>query len=597
MSIELLKQLDHEIRRLFVAGSKLASGDVRLAKLLPALGQIGQSSPVFARIAQAVEQTIDPNTERSSAKLLELAVLIRSILYTQGQTELAGVQTPITGTDHFPITSLPFRELNPVLLALTVKGQGRLEVIHQAHKDGIFRDYRLLIPAVTALDESYSEIADYLEASIIPQYGADALPVLQQQFRPDGGRGHARRLQLIHRILGRSGIQLYEHAAATGSLEVRTAAIGLLGHYPEQEPFLLEQADERRKEVRRAALLALSNGYTSKASDRIYGALISKDRELAVEAIRQSSDDSLRRRTIDFAAAMFDQWRTGAKQEEALDQLRTALEALRGHRTTGLLELLRSLLSDPTFFTQDTSQLQETAAQLLLSLDTSEAQAFAVSLKDTNKNKLVDYSLRAAVRSLSPTEVYDQFHGYFAKGAGTAAAKLLSGVFHSLLPSVYARMTDEAGRAEPVVIDPRWGDIFIKADIAELVCRTAHKPNGAIIRYLKSKCQESKTGLGNDVAVNACLALFHIGCEEAPEVLMNDLVPKTRRTIYYLNQAQLLLLGLLPASYANRLASFAEEAIPYESVRKQVAEVADWVRTRPQDEQRGWVQWITSRMF
>ncbi|MFC5401363.1 HEAT repeat domain-containing protein [Cohnella soli] len=599
MSIELLKQADYEIRRLLIAGSKLAPGDARLAKLQAALTQVGQSSPVFARVAQAVGRAIEPNAESSSTSLLELAALIRSILYTQGQTDVAGEQVAIAGTNHFPITSVTFRELNPVLLALTVKGQGRLEVIRKADEDGIFRDYRLLIPAVAALDESYTEISDYLEARVIPQYGADALSALQQQFRPDGGRGDARRLQLIHRILGGSGMQLYEQVAAAGSVEVRVAALGLLGHYPEQEPFLLEQADERRKEIRRAALLALSNSHTPKSSDRIYQALVSKDRELAVEAIRRSPDENLRIRTIEFATNVFDQWKSGGKKEEALDQLRTALEALHGHRTAGLFELLRMLLSDSAFYSPETSQLQETAAQLLLGLDTGEAKAYAVSLKDTNKGKLIDYSLRAAVRSLSPSEVYEQFHGYFAKGAGKAASKLLVEAFHRVLPSIYERMTGQFDHAESVDIDPRWVDVFVRADVAELVCRSAHAPDRSMMKYLADKCREDHAWIGNDTTVNAFLTLFHIGYADAPEMLMDSLTAKRNRGIYYLDHVQLFLLGLLPASYADRLVKFAEEAVPYESVRKQVIEVADFVRTKPQqqDDKKGWVKWITSKMF
>ena len=125
-----------------------------------------------------------------------------------------------------------------------------------------------MIPVVAALDESYTEIADLLVRKIVPLYGADALSVLKEQFKLEGGKGDARRLQLIHRILGRSGMPLYLEAAQSGSQDVRVAAIELLGEYPEQEGFLLEQADERRKEVRRAALQALSRIGTPRTSER-----------------------------------------------------------------------------------------------------------------------------------------------------------------------------------------------------------------------------------------------------------------------------------------------------------------------------------------
>jgi len=597
MSIEILKELDDEVRRLFIAGSKLAPGDLRLGRLQPPLQKLGESAPVFARVAQAVERTIDPKASSPSAGLLELAMLLNSILYTQGQTESRGDSVPLQGTENFTATSISFRKLNPVWLALTRKGPGRLEVIRQACEEGLFRDYRLMIPAVAALDESFPEIADFVEMQVVPQFGHDVLPVLREQLRLDGGKGDARRLQLIHRLLGTDGIALYLQAAGEGSPEVRVAAIALLGHYPEQESFVLEQTQERRKEVRRAALAALARIGTARASDRIYEALVSKDRELAIEPIQKSRDMRLVQRVIDYADSVCEQLKQGRKDEETTGQLLAALESLRGSRAEGIFELLRSILADKAFSVQETSRLQEIAAQLLVGLETPEAQAFAVSLKETHKNKFLDYSFQAAVQSLSPEEVYNRFASYFTDGP-KSAGKLLLQVFYQLVPTVYEQMTEKRS-LPPDTFDPRWVDVFIKIDEVELVSRLARTPDKQTVSYLKSKCGGT-AGFGSNPVIHACLALFHIGYKEAPEVLVEAMTPAAYRSCYYLYEPHAFLLKLLPGMYAQRLANFAEEGIPYESVRKQVLEIADFIRAKPpeaQAEQGGWVKWITSKLF
>ncbi|MFC5469020.1 HEAT repeat domain-containing protein [Cohnella suwonensis] len=600
MSIGLLQELEQETRRLFVAGSKLASGDLRLGKLLPQLRKLGEAAPVFARVAQAVEQATEAGEDNPSVKLLELSTLLSSILYTQGMTESKGEALPLEGGENFRQTSSTYRRLSPVLEALSQKGQGRLEVIRQARQDGLFDDYRLLIPAVAALDESYPEISDFLESEVVPLYGRDALPVLRRQFRMDGGKGDARRLQLIHRQLGSSGMELYLEAAEAGSQEIRTTAIGLLGHYPEQESFLLGQAGERRKEIRRAALSALATIGTPRAADRLFEALASpKDGELAVEPIANSRDEELILRVVSFARSAFDKLRESGESEETLGKLQTSLDALRSRDAEGMSELVRDILSEKSFTGLAASRIQESAARLLIGLSDPEARAFAVGLKDTHNHRFLDYSLRAAIWSLSPEEVYLRYSGYLT-GTHESAGKLLLQAFLQLLPSLYEKMTEDGSRIA-ASLDPRWVQAFIRLDEAELVCRAAESPDRHTVNYLIGKCRRI-VGIGNDYDIHCFLALFHIGYPDASEVLMDALTSGAGRQMYYLYGLQEFLLLQLSASSADRLVRLAENEVPYESTRKKLIEIAEAIRTKPQDEQgefgdkKGWSKWI-SKMF
>src|SRR3984957_10104754 len=95
MSIPVLTQVYDEVRRLSIAGSVVAPGDFRLKKLLPALEQAGKKAPVFAKVAQAVTGVVESAEKTSAQALLELSTLVNAILYTQGETGLAGDIEPI----------------------------------------------------------------------------------------------------------------------------------------------------------------------------------------------------------------------------------------------------------------------------------------------------------------------------------------------------------------------------------------------------------------------------------------------------------------------------------------------------------------------
>lgn len=85
MRIQALYDLQQEIDRLYIAGSKFAKDDPRLAKQLPVLNKLGEKAPVFKKLAQNVEELIQSNALKSSEKLLDTGGLLYSVLYTQGE--------------------------------------------------------------------------------------------------------------------------------------------------------------------------------------------------------------------------------------------------------------------------------------------------------------------------------------------------------------------------------------------------------------------------------------------------------------------------------------------------------------------------------
>ncbi|TNJ62379.1 HEAT repeat domain-containing protein [Paenibacillus hemerocallicola] len=579
MSIDVLFELQHEVRRLFIAGSGLAAGDMRLQKTVPQLEKLGESSPVFTRLAKSVSQVLTGDSGSSAVALLELGNLLQSVLYTQGTTETKDELRPLDGTDMSLKDPVPFRKLQPLLQALTQKGQGRLEQLQQACEERLFRDFRVLPAAVQALDDSYAEVPEYLHRVVLPDYGLEALDVLRSRFRPEGGKGDARRLDLIHRLLRESSMELLLHASAEGSMEVRTTAIELLGHYLSQESYLLDMADDKKKEIRRAAYTALSRLASGPAIDRLRKALNSKDREIAIEPIQQCDAHELVEFVIQDAEKLLDKIVSKTGGEQIVQQLLASLRSLEGKRVPKVTGLLIKLLSTDGFIVPETEAAQEAAAELLLEQRSPEADLFAVSLHEPYKRKFIAYSFKAALRICPADEIYEKYAPDLKQKKQPYAKPLLRAI-HETVPTLAEQLLREPEEDEyPDNWDPRWVRLFAEIDEEELVCGLIREPDRDIESYLVKKCME-KPNFGHYRTINLLLALFRIGYRDAPELMMNVLESGGKRQLYYLDRTQHELLSMLPGAYADRLRTFAE-TLTYDSVKKQVLDVADSLALKP----------------
>ena len=294
MSIAVLAQVYTEARRLAVAGSVVARGDFRLKKLLPPLEQAGKQAPVFAKVAEAATAVIEGPEESSAAALLELTSLVNAVMYTQGETGLAGELAAFETTDLGGTASqTSARVLKPLLEALGSTGSGRWELVKDAHERGLFRDLRLVKPALGAIDDPYSEIADLIAEKVLPLYGQAILPEVRAKYDPKGTKGHPRRLALMHALDPAGTRELVKAALDGGSKEVKVAAISCLGADPEDLNFLIEQASAKAQDVRAAAYRALAKVDKPEAVAVLAKALVGKDYGWAANAIEQSKSPKL----------------------------------------------------------------------------------------------------------------------------------------------------------------------------------------------------------------------------------------------------------------------------------------------------------------
>jgi HEAT repeats len=543
MSIPVLIQTYDEVRRLAIAGSVVAPGDFRLKKLAPQLIQAGQKVPVFARVGEAVARLVESSEKTSAMALLELISLVNAILYTQGETGVSGELTPIKTIELIRSkTQTSARVLKPLQEALTTTGSGRLEIIRDAFERGACHDFRLMTPAITALDDSFSEIAEFAAQKILPLFGQAIVSELQATFEAKGRMGHVRRLLLMHRLDQELARPLVKVALEEGSKEVRIAAIRCLGDSPEDLPFLLEQAKSKAREVRTAALNALGKCSSDDAVKVLCKAIQSEDLALAVEPLRASRNtvvtavllEAAEKQIATALSAKEDDAKKLGKQNERICLL---LECLRHHddaRTEKLLLHMFARIEEFARIKGEPGGKDIVEKLLTIMLDGPRTvQSALVDAHETLSAESLGYSFVAACRSRVPADVFSLFSPYFtAKIDETKKNRDLAYTKREAIIDVLApkrRMWfHDFDHANSIVtsLDPRWQDLAVatgRFDLVQFLARPGHAGSSALLASLF----QDKLGKPKDEHELARIldTMIRIGHPEATDAAI-DLVKK-----------------------------------------------------------------------
>ena len=270
-----LYDLQQELNRLFIAGSKFAKNDPRLQKYIPILKKLGEKAPVFNKLAQEVEALLQAESQQSAEKLLSVSTLLYSVLYTQGVT----IQAEATKALQEPNVSIAdvnttysYLQLKPVLQALTQSNSGRLEVLKDAFERGIFKDSRTFGYLSYALADKYTELADYVLQTIIPTCGQAMLPFLLSDFRLEDRTENVRRLRLLHQLGYTETDSLIDKVFAEDLPNLQAEAIDILAEKKDEktEDFIISLASDKNKVVRGAAYKALAKLGTKRSIDKLY---------------------------------------------------------------------------------------------------------------------------------------------------------------------------------------------------------------------------------------------------------------------------------------------------------------------------------------
>lgn len=552
MSIPALIQTYEEVRRLAVAGSAVAPGDFRLKKLLPTLEQAGAKAPVFAKVAQAVGRLVESDEKSSAPALLELATLVNAILYTQGETGLAGELVPIESVDlGRPKTQASARVLKPLQEALTTTGGGRMEVIREAFERGAFHDFRLISPALAALDDTYAEIADFMAESVLPLYGRAIVSQLQEKFDAKGKAGHGRRLKLMHRLDRDAARPFVRRALDEGTQEIRIAAIGCLGDSPEDLPFLFEQSQAKAKDVRTAALKALGSSHSDDAVTVLRQSMDNADLALAVVPIRANRNPKLTAFLHEAAEKQFDsivndrRW-FKTKLGEQCGRLCLLLDCLVGRDDRQTEELLVAMFAqrEKLLAVKGEPSGKDVFERLTTVMATgpAKAQAALIDAHTTLAPEILERAFEAARHGRKPAEVFAMFSPYLAakiegkKGLAPAALKC-EAIVERIVSTrndwwFYGRSVEQFDSAKN--LDPRWLDLALNLGRADLVKALAVPGHVKANEYLATLFQQHLAKSGDEHLVITVLdPMIRVGHPTATDATVELIRAATKSTSRY----------------------------------------------------------------
>lgn len=541
MSIPVLIQVYDEMRRLAIAGSAVAAGDFRLKKLVEPLAKSSEKAPVFAKVAQAVQAVVDSNEKTASFALLELATLVNAILYTQGETGMAGELKPLETTDlGAQATQASARVLKPLMEALSSTGSGRMELIRDAHERAAFKDLRLVKPALNAIDDPYPEIGDFITEHVLPLYGKAIVPELRAKLDIKGRGGHVNRLQLLHRLDPPGSRDLVQLALSDGSKEMKVTAIECLGTTDDDLVYLLDQSKGKAKDVRAAALraLAAANAATAEVVATLKKAIAGEDLELFIDRVKESTLPQIKDYVLEQAESYFKEV-LGCKdkklQGRAVNHLQQLIACLEERTDPQAEAFLLKCFDNASAFAAIKSEpsgsdLNEQVAQIL-SHGTVKMQQRLVADHKRLTGGMLSPAIYAARATLAPADFFKEFSPLLKPLADKRTKKnseehnratalqvaLYSNHDHYFYRRWGTYAARYARRAKPAVkeLDPRWLDAAVEAQCVPLVCQLARAGHAGANQFLSEQLKAHKQPHEAHDVLQTMVRIAHPGAADA----------------------------------------------------------------------------------
>lgn len=442
MKLQPLYDLQQEINRLFIAGSKFAKADPRLSKQIPVFAKLGEKAPVFKKIATDLEDLVQADAQQSAEKLMGISTLLYSVLYTQGEAIDESVsekaQEPAYAIDVIH-TDNSYLQLKPVIEALTTSNQGRLEVLKDAMSRNIFNDFRTYPHLNTALADKYSELSDYIINTIIPSVGPAILPFIKKSFAYEDKTEQVRRLRALS-ILGYENLPAVIDKILSENLpNLQAEAIHILSKDAAHESLILKLADDKNKLVREAAYFALAKFNTKESLGKLKDVYIKgKNTQGLVNAISITSlpyyfDEILER--YDQQLQQFCLLTKDAPDKElvaAFGKIQEEVLLFRNKDRKEVYDLMERLILNEPFnnlltqkkalFSYSVHNLVHSVIDVIHSLDPAKALQFYTNVSSQVKNPFWAEALysryyQSAVRAgQSKEQLYTTFIEQYVKG-------------------------------------------------------------------------------------------------------------------------------------------------------------------------------------
>jgi hypothetical protein len=175
MRLKIIDELLEETERVFMAGARLAPGDIRLKKHIETLEKLGEKSPPFAKLADKFKSLYNATEDETGQALLEAAAMLQSIAAVMSDTVPDKPLTAHTGT-------LTYTKIYPLSYDLYF-----YMITHNNAEnkpiDGSF-DYFLDPRLCDYIPEAIKHRKDdkTIPAEAIEKIGSDLIPILTELF-------------------------------------------------------------------------------------------------------------------------------------------------------------------------------------------------------------------------------------------------------------------------------------------------------------------------------------------------------------------------------------------------------------------------------
>jgi hypothetical protein len=490
VSIDTLRELQKETRRIFIAGGGLVRDDFQIKKLIPLLKETGKSSAVFGRIAELAEKAVSSGDDNAPENLLELGIMLNAVLYTQGNTDIPGEPVDMKSNDIGMETKHSFRKLKPVITALTVKGEGRVRIIESASESGLTNDLRLFPVLVDALDDPYINAEAMLSKILKPEM----LPFFEMKFDINGNKKHGKVLELIYKLAGEDRKDLYVKSLENGSEDVKISAIKILKNFGDAEQMMINATLDSKKDVRKEAYDALSCFNSDVATGRLMEAFAGKDKSLVENGIKNSGSKKIADHLLDNLKPFLEKIDSGIISEKEESKMKYYLSMLNNKNHDEVFLFLKDLIENKFKKMSElkspskTESLAYKTGEALLSLDDKKYMEYLESIASLYGNYYVGLSFKAGFSFMTPEKLYDRYAGFASN------KKMKSEIF-----AVFEELSFPYGGRKGVVFDARWLDVFVNEDQIDLVLRSLNFNHPAAVKYLLKKIDLGKKHKSSDI--------------------------------------------------------------------------------------------------
>lgn len=429
--MQILNDLYNETKRLFIAGSKFAKDDPRIAKYIPALEKMGEKAPVLKKLAEKYTALVK---DGQSDSLADAGTFLYAVMATQGASEVIGESMElISNINELPKTKTPYSQLKPILDALTISAQGRYEVIKNAYEKELLNDFRLYKPLVAGLDDKYSMLSDYIYTTVIPEIGTLLIPYLLEQYNKEGKQGDAMRLSLLFKLGYENVWQLAFEAIENGSTITAVSGIKILGADKKNEEYLLMLASDKKSAIREEALISLIRMDSAKGKELMMKTLNGSKYKSAIEAAKLCTDTEYAHKLLELVKPYYNNLSEKELPDneflEANNKFTDLFETLIQKDKAEICEFYKDILKNETYLKRlheykghsyQLNDAQRITCNHLLQLPDDKlinvCEDALTALVVKKSSELIKRYYHAAKKQYQPEYMFDTFSKYYKAG-------------------------------------------------------------------------------------------------------------------------------------------------------------------------------------